>query len=46
METLEGLEGVECKIDDIVVHCKNQEIHGKRLHQVLNSLEKANITLN
>ena len=46
METLEGLEGVECQIDDIVVHGKNQEIHDKRLHQVLKCLEKANITLN
>ena len=46
METLEGLEGVECQIDDIVVHGRTQEIHDKRLHQVLDSLEKANITLN
>ena len=46
METLEGLEGVECQIDDIVVHGRTQGIHDKRLHQVLDSLEKANITLN
>ena len=46
MKILEGLEGVECQIYDIVVHGRTQEIHDKRLHQVLNSLEKANITLN
>ena len=46
METLGGLEGVECQIDDIVVHRRTQEIHEKRRHRVLNCLEKANITLN
>ena len=46
METLEGLEGDECQIDDIVVHGRTQEIHDKRLHQVLDRLETANITLN
>ena len=27
MEKLEGLEGVECQIDDILVHCENQDQH-------------------
>ena len=44
-EKLAGL-GVECQIDGIVLHGRNQEIHDKRLHAVLKCLEESNITLN
>ena len=34
MEKLEGLEGVECQIDDILVHGENLDQHDQRLHAV------------
>ena len=43
---LEGLEGVECQIDDILVHGESQKIHDERLHAVLKRLADSNITLN
>ena len=46
MEKLEGLEGVECHIDDILVHGENQDQHDQRLHAVLKRLSDSNITLN
>ena len=46
MEKLEGLEGVECQIDDILVHGENQDQHDQRLHAVLKCLSDSNITLN
>ena len=47
VETFEGFKGVESQIYDIVVHGRNQEIDGSRLHQnyFLNGLEKASDTL-
>ena len=45
-EKLVGLEGVECNIDDILVHGRNQEEHDHRLYAVLNKLKEAHITLN
>ena len=45
-EKLEGLEGVEVLIDDIIVHCADQQQHDQRLSVVLNKLVEANITLN
>ena len=45
-EKLIGLEGVECNIDDILIHGKTQEEHDQRLHAVLNKLKEAHITLN
>ena len=45
-EKLTGLEGVECNIDDILIHGRNQEEHDQRLHAVLNKLKEAHITLN
>ena len=30
-EKLEGLEGVECQIDDVLVHGETQQIHDERL---------------
>ena len=46
MEKLEGLEGVEYQIDDILVHGENQDQHDQRLHAVLKRLADSNITLN
>ena len=46
MEELEGLEGAECQIDDILVHGENQDQHDQRLHAVLKRLSDSNITLN
>ena len=43
---LEGLEGVVCQIDDILVFGKDQEEHQRRLAKVLERLESANVTLN
>ena len=43
---LKGLEGVECKIDDLLVHGESQEQHDLRLHAVLKRLEESNLTLN
>ena len=43
---LEGLDGVECNIDDVLVHASTQELHDKRLEQVLKRLNEAGVTLN
>ena len=45
-ELLEGLEGVEVQIDDIIVYGSDVAEHDKRLANVLNRLSQANITLN
>ena len=45
-ETLEGSEGIECKIDDVLVHGETQQIHDERLQAVLKRLAESNITLN
>ena len=45
-ELLEGLEGVEVQIDDIIVYGSDVVEHDKRLTNVLNRLSQANITLN
>ena len=43
---LEGLDGVICIMDDILVHCRTQAEHDKILDSVLARLSKAKITLN
>lgn len=43
---LEGLEGVKCQMDDILVFGKTNEQHYSRLEAVLKRLEEANVTLN
>ena len=45
-EVTEGLEGVMCHIDDLLVWGKDQAEHDNRLHAVLQRLERAGITLN
>jgi len=43
---LEGLEGVECNIDDVLVHAPTRELHDDRLEKVLERLANAGVTLN
>ena len=43
---LDGLEGVVCLIDDILVFGKSQEEHNAWLQAVFKRLEEANVTLN
>ena len=43
---LEGLEGVECSIDDVLVHAPIIELHDYRLQKVLEHLREAGVTLN
>ena len=43
---LEGLEGVVCLIDDVLVIGKNKAEHDTRLMQVLERLESVRVTLN
>ena len=45
-EILDGLEGVVCQTDDILVYGSNQAEHDSRLKAVLNTLECSGITLN
>ena len=43
---LEGLDSVVCMMDDILVFGKDSAEHNNRLRDVLQRLEKANVTLN
>ena len=43
---LQGLDGVECIIDDVLVHGKDQTEHDQRLEAVLKRLVEAGVTLN
>lgn len=43
---LEGLDSVVCLMDDILVFGKDRNEHNSRLRDVLQRLEKANVTLN
>ena len=43
---LEGLEGVVCLIDDVLVVGTNQEQHDERLMRVLERIESVGVTLN
>ena len=45
-ELLEGLDGVECQMDDIIVHGINQEKHYQSIDAFLNRLDSAGVTLN
>ena len=45
-EVLQGLKGVVCLIDDILIYGKTQAEHDKRLHAVLLKIAEAGITLN
>ena len=43
---LQALEGLECSIDDVLVHGKNQEEYDERLEAVLERLVEAGVTFN
>ena len=43
---LEGLEGVICHMDDVLVHAPTQNLHDARLRAVLQRLQDAGLTLN
>ena len=43
---LNGLPGVLCMIDDVLVHGNTEQEHDQRLTAVLERLQKANVTLN
>ena len=45
-QILQGLDGVECNIDDVLVHGKDQTEHDQRLEAVLMCLVEAGVTLN
>ena len=45
-EVLEGMNGVVCMMDDILIHGGTQEEHDEPLRAVLERLQKAGITLN
>ena len=45
-KALEGLEGVVCQMDDILVFGKDHNEHDKRLEQVLQRLKQVGVTLN
>ena len=45
-EILEGLPGVKCQTDDILVFGNTREQHDRHLRAVLKRLQDANVTLN
>ena len=45
-EILDGLSGVVCMVDDILVHGRTQEEHDEHLNKVLHRLQEAGLTLN
>ena len=45
-EILQGIEGVVCLIDDILIYGKTQEEHDRRLNTVLHKISAAGVTLN
>lgn len=45
-DVIDGLDGVVCHIDDLLVWGKDQEQHDARLHALLKKLEQAGVTLN
>ena len=45
-QILQALEGLDCSIDDVLVHGKNQEEYDERLEAVLKRLVEAGVTFN
>ena len=45
-QILEGVDGVECNIDDVLVHGATQQEHEQRLEAVVQRLPDANVALN
>ena len=45
-DILEGIEGAECQVDNIIVDGCDQVQHDECLHAILKRLAEANVTLN
>ncbi len=45
-QILEGLPGVLCLIDDVLIFAQDQKDHDARLQRVLRCIKEANVTLN
>ena len=45
-QMLEGLDGVICHMDDILIHGTSQDQHDRRVRQVLRKLQESGMTLN
>ena len=45
-DILEGLDGVKCRMDDILIHGRNHMEHDARVRAVLSRLQRAGLTLN
>ena len=43
---LEGLDGVLCRMDDVMIMATNKREHDERLTAVLERLQNAGVTLN
>ena len=43
---LEGIDGVLCQMDDILIFGATQSQHDERIREVLRRLQKENVTLN
>ena len=43
---LEGIDGVLCQMDDILIFRATQSQHDERIREVLRRLQKVNVTLN
>lgn len=43
---IDGLQGVVCHMDDVLIWGRDQQEHDIRLHTVLNKLQEAGVTLN
>ena len=44
--TLEGIDGVLCQMDDILIFGATQNQHDERIREVLRRLQKENVTAN
>ena len=45
-QILEGVDGVVCHMDDILVYASNEATHDERLREMLGRLQEAGLTLN
>lgn len=46
LDLVQGIQGVECYIDDLIIHAKTINEHNDRLTAVLDRFSKAGLTLN
>lgn len=43
---IDGLQGVVCHMDDVLIWGRDQREHDTRLHTILDELQEAGVTLN